>query len=168
MKVQVINLSNNQLPQYETPGSAAMDIRIDLSRVTPDNPIKCYGNAEVIWAGEGHMTPMIRLAPMSRALLPSGLIMAIPEDYQLSLRPRSGLAIKKGLQLANTPSTIDSDFRLEIMIPIINLGSEDIYIEDGERICQALLEKVNKIEWEKVNTLNETNRKGGFGSTGNN
>ena len=167
MKVKVINISNNKLPQYETKGAAALDIRIDLSRVTPENPIKGFGDAEVIWSGEGHTVPMVRIAPMSRALLPTGLFTAIPEGYQVSFRPRSGMAIKKGLQLANSPSTIDSDYRGEWMLPVINLGLEDIYIEDGERICQALLEKVNKIEWEIVDSLNETDRgDGGFNSTG--
>lgn len=167
MKVKVINISNNKLPQYETKGAAALDIRVDLSRVTPQNPIKGFGDAEVIWAGEAHNVPMIRIAPMSRALLPTGLFTAIPEGYQVSFRPRSGMAIKKGLQLANSPSTIDSDYRGEWMLPVINLGLEDIYIEDGERICQALLEKVNKIEWEIVNSLDETERgDGGFGHSG--
>jgi dUTP pyrophosphatase len=167
MKVKVINISNNKLPQYETKGAAALDIRIDLSRVTPENPIKGFGDAEVIWSGEGHTVPMVRIAPMSRALLPTGIFTAIPEGYQVSFRPRSGMAIKKGLQLVNSPSTIDSDYRGEWMLPVINLGQEDIYIEDGERICQALLEKVNKIEWEEVESLNETERgDGGFGHSG--
>ena len=169
MKIKVINISNNNLPKYESKGAAALDIRIDLSRVTPDNPIKGFGDAEVIWSGEGHTVPMVRIAPMSRALLPTGLFTAIPEGYQISFRPRSGMAIKKGLQLANTPSTIDSDYRGEWMLPVINLGQEDIYIEDGERICQALLEKVNKIEWDEVDSLDETERgDGGFNSTGSN
>ncbi len=168
MKVKVINISNNKLPKYESKGAAALDIRIDLSRVTPENPIKGFGDAEVIWSGEGHTVPMIRIAPMSRALLPTGLFTAIPEGYQVSFRPRSGMAIKKGLQLANSPSTIDADYRGEWMLPVINLGLEDIYIEDGERICQALLEKVNKIEWEVVDSLDETERgEGGFGHSGN-
>lgn len=166
MKVKVINISNNKLPQYETKGAAALDIRVDLSRVTPQNPIKGFGDAEVIWAGEAHNVPMIRIAPMSRALLPTGLFTAIPEGYQLSLRPRSGLSIKKALTLCNAVGLIDSDYRSEILVPVINLGTEDVYIEDGERVCQALLEKVNKIEWEEVNNLDETDRKGGFGSTG--
>ncbi len=167
VKVKVINKSNNRLPQYETKGSAGMDIRVDLSKVTPENPIKGFGDAEVIWSGEGHMIPMIRLAPMSRALLPTGLYTAIPEGYQVSLRPRSGMAIKKGLVLCNTPSLIDCDYRGQWMLPVINLGQEDIYIEDGERICQALLEKVNKIEWEEVDSLDETERgNGGFGHSG--
>lgn len=167
MKVKLVNISQKSAPQYETKGAAALDIRIDLSRVTPDNPIKGFGDAEVIWAGENHSVPMVRLAPMSRALLPTGLFTAIPEGYQISFRPRSGMAIKKGLQLANSPSLIDSDYRGEWMLPVINLGLEDIYIEDGERICQALLEKVNRIEWEVVDSLEETERgDGGFNSTG--
>ena len=164
--VKVINVSNNKLPQYETAGAAALDIRIDLSRVTPENPIKGFGDAEVIWSGEGHTVPMVRIAPMSRALLPTGLFTAIPEGYQVSLRPRSGLSIKKALTLCNAVGLIDCDYRSEILVPVINLGKEDIYLEDGERVCQALLEKVNKIEWEEVESLDETERKGGFGSTG--
>jgi dUTP pyrophosphatase len=164
--VKVINISKNKLPQYETKGSAGMDIRVDLSRVTPDNPIKGFGNAEVIWAGEAHNVPMVRLSPGSRALLPTGLFSAIPEGYQISLRPRSGLSIKQGVTLCNSVGLVDSDYRLEWFVPVINLGQEDVYIEDGERICQALLEKVNRIEWEKVESLDETERVGGFGSTG--
>lgn len=164
--VKVINKSNNKLPKYETKGAAALDVRVDLSRVTPENGIKGFGDAEVIWSGEGHSVPMIRIAPGSRALLPTGLFIAIPEGYQISLRPRSGLSIKQGVSLCNAVGTIDSDYRNEVMVPVINLGLEDVYIEDGERICQALLEKVNKIEWEEVNSLDETDRKGGFGSTG--
>ena len=106
IKIPVVNISNNNLPKYESAGAAALDIRIDLSRVTPENPIKGFGDAEVIWSG--HTVPIVRIAPMSRALLPTGLFTAIPEGYQVSFRPRSGMAIKKGLQLANSPSTIDS------------------------------------------------------------
>lgn len=165
VNIKVINKSNNKLPQYETDGAAAMDVRVDLSRVTPDNPIKAFGDAEVIWTDKS--IPMIRIAPNSRALLPTGLFTAIPNGYQISFRPRSGLAIKKGLQLANTPSTIDSDYRGEWMLPVINLGTKDIYIENGERICQALLEEVNHIEWNIVNSLDNTERgNGGFNSTG--
>lgn len=166
VNIKVINKSNNPLPKYETDGAAGMDIRVDLSRVTPDNPIKGFGDAEVIWSGEGHSVPMVRLAPMSRALLPTGIFTAIPHGYQIALRPRSGLAIKKGLTLINCVGTIDEDFRSEWGIPVINLGLEDIYIEDGERICQAILERVYKGTWEKVDNLDNTDRAGGFGSTG--
>lgn len=166
MKVQVVNISKNNLPKYETKGSAGLDIRVDLSRVTPENGIKGFGDAEVIWAGEAHNVPMIRIAPRSRALLPTGLFVAIPEGYQISLRPRSGLSIKQAVTLINAVGLIDSDYRSEIMVPVINLGLEDVYIEDGERVCQALLEPVYRIEWDEVNSLDETERKGGFGSTG--
>lgn len=164
--VKVINISNNQLPKYESKGAAGLDIRVDLSRITPDRPIKGFGDAEVIWAGEAHNVPMVRIAPKGRALLPTGLFTAIPEGYQISLRPRSGLSIKQGVTLCNAVGLIDCDYRSEILVPVINLGLEDVYIEDGERVCQALLEKVNKIEWEEVESLDETDRKGGFGSTG--
>ena len=108
INIKVINKSNNPLPKYETKDAAGLDIRVDLSRVTPDNPIKGFGDAEVIWSGEGHSVPMVRIAPMSRALLPTGIFTAIPKGWQVSFRPRSGMAIKKGLTLINTPSTIDA------------------------------------------------------------
>ena len=166
MKVKIVNISNNKLPKYETKGAAGLDIRVDLSRVTPENGVKGFGDAEVIWAGEAHNVPMIRIAPRSRALLPTGLFVAIPEGYQISLRPRSGLSIKQAVTLVNAVGLIDSDYRNEIMVPVINLGLEDVYIEDGERVCQALLEPVHRIEWDEVNSLDETERNGGFGSTG--
>lgn len=108
INIKVINKSNNPLPKYETEDAAGMDIRVDLSRVTPDNPIKGFGDAEVIWSGEGHSVPMVRIAPMSRALLPTGIFTAIPKGWQMSFRPRSGMAINKGLSLVNTPGTIDA------------------------------------------------------------
>ena len=165
--VNVINKSNNPLPKYETAGAAGFDIRVDLSRVTPDTPIKGFGDVEVIWSGEGHTVPMIRIAPRSRALLPTGIFAAIPEGWQVSCRPRSGMSIKKGLTLVNTPGTIDADYRGEWHLPVINLGLEDVYIEDGERICQGILERVFHIEWNEVTSLDETERgDGGFNSTG--
>ena len=167
INIKVINKSNNPLPKYETEDAAGLDIRVDLSRVTPDNPIKGFGDAEVIWSGEGHSVPMVRIAPMSRALLPTGIFTAIPKGWQVSFRPRSGMAIKKGLTLINTPSTIDADYRGEWGLPVINLGLEDIYIEDGERICQAILEPVHHVNWQEVNKLDETERgTGGYGHTG--
>lgn len=108
INIKVINKSNNPLPKYETEDAAGFDIRVDLSHITPDNPIKGFGDAEVIWSGEGHSVPMVRIAPMSRALLPTGIFTAIPKGWQVSFRPRSGMAIKKGLTLINTPSTIDA------------------------------------------------------------
>lgn len=106
--VQVINKSNNKLPQYETPGAAGLDIRADFSRVSPENPIKLFGDGEIIFKGNGHSVTMLRLEPGSRALIPTGLFTAIPEGYEIQLRPRSGLAIKKGLNLINCVGTIDA------------------------------------------------------------
>lgn len=166
MKVQVVNISNNQLPQYETPASAGLDIRVDFSRVTPENPIKTYGDAEIIFAGDTHQKVMLRLEPGSRALVPTGIFTAIPEGYEVQIRPRSGLAIKKGLNVINCVGTIDADYRNEWGVPVTNQGFETIWIEDGERICQAVLNKVERIKWEQVSELNKTERSGGFGSTG--
>lgn len=166
MKVNVVTISPNPLPQYETPKSAGMDIRADFSRVTPENPIKAWGNAEVIFAGEHHTKTLLRLDPGARALIPTGLFSAIPEGYEIQLRPRSGLAIKKGLNLINCIGTIDADYRQEWGVPVVNQGLETIWIEDGERICQAVLNKVELIEWVEVKSLDSTERAGGFGSTG--
>jgi dUTP pyrophosphatase len=166
MKVNVVTITPNPLPQYETPKSAGMDIRADFSRVTPENPIKAWGNAEIIFAGEHHTKTLLRLDPGARALIPTGLFSAIPEGYEIQLRPRSGLAIKKGLNLINCIGTIDADYRQEWGVPVVNQGLETIWIEDGERICQAVLNKVEQIEWVQVESLDETERAGGFGSTG--
>ena len=166
MKVNVVTISPNPLPQYETPKSAGMDIRADFSRVTPENPIKAWGNVEIIFAGERHAKTLLRLDPGARALIPTGLFSAIPEGYEIQLRPRSGLAIKKGLNLINCIGTIDADYRQEWGVPVVNQGLETIWIEDGERICQAVLNKVEQIEWVEVKSLDSTERAGGFGSTG--
>ena len=167
IEIPIINKSNNKLPKYESDGAAGFDIRVSFKDTTPENPIKVFGDAEVIFAGESHPKTMIRLEPMSRALLPTGIFTAIPEGWQVSFRPRSGLAIKKGIQLANTPGTIDSDYRGRWMLPIINLGQETVWIEDGERICQGILEPVFRIKWKEVNNLDETERgDGGFGHSG--
>lgn len=166
MKIQVVKTNPNELPKYETSKSAGMDIRADFSRVSPENPIKVWGDSEIIFAGENHSKTLLRLEPGSRALIPTGIFTAIPVGYEVQLRPRSGLAIKKGLNLINCIGTIDADYRAEWGIPVVNQGLETIWIEDGERICQAVLNKVEQIEWEEVETLEETDRKGGFGSTG--
>lgn len=166
MKVNVVTISPNPLPQYETSKSAGMDIRADFSRITPENPIKAWGNAEIIFAGEHHTKTLLRLDPGARALIPTGLFSAIPEGYEIQLRPRSGLAIKKGLNLINCIGTIDADYRQEWGVPVVNQGLETIWIEDGERICQAVLNKVELIEWVEVKSLDSTERAGGFGSTG--
>lgn len=167
MKVQVIKQTPHDLPKYETSKSAGMDVRADFSRVTPENPIKVWGESEIIFAGEGHTQTLLRLEPGSRALIPTGIFTAIPEGYEIQLRPRSGLAIKKGLNLINCLGTIDADFRNEWGVPIVNQGLETVWIGDGERICQAVLNKVEQIEWDIVTKLDETDRGlGGFGSTG--
>ena len=176
MKVQVINLSDNKLPQYETPMSAGMDIRADFSRVTIDNPIKAYGDCEVVFASpkmDGNKVTMLRLDPGARALIPTGLKIALPTTdsdcefiYECQVRPRSGLALKKGITVLNTPGTVDADYRNEMHVILINQGHEAVWIEDKERIAQLVFTTVAKAEWEEVARLNETERKGGFGHTG--
>ena len=166
MEVKVVNKSNNLLPKYETPQSAGLDVRADFSRVTPQNPIKIFGEGEIIFKGEGHATTMLRLEPGSRALIPTGLFTAIPEGYEIQVRPRSGLALKKGVELSNSPGTIDADYRSAIGVILKNGGLDTIWIEDGERICQFVLNKVERIDWNIVESLDKTERNGGFGSTG--
>lgn len=161
--VKVINLSNNELPKYETKGAAGMDLRADFSRVTTENPIKFY-------AGSGYFDfekKMLRIDPMARVLIPTGLKVALPEDIEMQIRPRSGMALKKGLTVINTPGTVDEDYRGEVGVPVINLNTESIWIENAERICQAVFNRVEKITWNSVDTLDETERgEGGFNSTG--
>ena len=167
-QVKVINKSNKPLPKFETTGAAGMDVRADFSRIT-EYPIKVYGGAEVITAGEGHNQLMVKLTPHSRALIPTGLFMALPKGYELQIRPRSGIALKEGLNLANCVGTLDEDYRGELGIPILNTSNEDRFIEDGERIAQILLKKVEQFEWEEVDTLDDTERgEGGFGHTNKN
>lgn len=165
MKVKIVNISKSGNPKYETPRSAGMDIRADFSRVSPQNNLRAYGDCEIIYKGDYHNTTMLRLDPGARALIPTGIFTSIPEGYEVQLRPRSGLAIKKGLNLINCVGTIDADYTLEWGIPVVNQGLESVWIEDGERICQAVLNKVERIEWKVVDKIEETERKGGFGST---
>jgi len=140
--VKVINKSTNPLPSYETIGSAGMDLRANLD------------------------SPLI-INPMERILVPTGLFLEIPLGFEGQVRPRSGLAIKYGLSLINCVGTIDSDYRGEVKIPMINLGAEPFTIEHGERIAQLVLAKHGIVEWELEDTLNDTERGvGGFGSTG--
>lgn len=142
IKVRVINRSENPLPEYGTIGAAGMDVRASLSE------------------------PMT-LAPMQRALIPTGLFIEIPEGYECQLRPRSGLALKKGISLVNTPGTIDADYRGEIGVILINLSSEPFVINNGERICQMVFNRYTQAEWMQVESLEETDRgEGGFGHTG--
>jgi dUTP pyrophosphatase len=140
--IKVINQSNNELPLFETPGSAGLDIRANLSET-------------------------LQLAPMQRALVPTGLFIEIPEGMEGQVRPRSGLSIKKGLTVINAPGTIDSDYRGEVMVPLINLSKDNQTIVHGERIAQLVFAKYEKIEWIPSNTLNPSIRgEKGFGSTG--
>lgn len=142
MDVQIVNKSPHELPQYQTAGSAGMDLRA--------------------WLKES-----ITLQPMERRLIPTGLYMALPVGYEAQIRPRSGMAIKKGLSMVNTPGTIDSDYRGEIMVPIINLSTEPQTIEDGERIAQMVIARYEQISWAITETLDETERgAGGFGHSG--
>lgn len=142
MDVQIVNKSPHELPQYQTAGSAGMDLRAWLSQ-------------------------SITLQPMERRLIPTGLYMALPIGYEAQIRPRSGMAIKKGLSMVNTPGTIDSDYRGEIMVPIINLSTEPQTIEDGERIAQMVIARYEQISWAITETLDETERgAGGFGHSG--
>ena len=142
MKIQIINKSKHALPQYATALSAGMDLRANID------------------------TPIL-LKPMQRKLVPTGLYVALPEGFEAQIRPRSGLALKKGITLLNTPGTIDADYRGEIGVIVVNLSEEDFIIEDGERIAQMVIARYEKAEWEEVEVLGETERgDGGFGHTG--
>lgn len=142
MKVRIVNKSKHNLPSYSTVYSAGMDLRADLDK------------------------PRI-LKPGGRDLVPTGLFVELPRGYEAQIRPRSGLAIKKGVTVLNTPGTIDSDYRGEIGIIMINLSEENFIINDGERICQMILARHETIEWEETDLLNDTARgDGGFGHTG--
>lgn len=142
MTVKVVNKSGRALPEYATPLSAGVDVRACV-----ENPIT--------------------LGPLERALVPTGLYLQIPEGYEVQVRPRSGLAAKKGITVLNSPGTIDADYRGEVKVILVNLSSEPFVIEDGERIAQLVLAKHERIGWESVESLDETVRgEGGFGSTG--
>ena len=142
MKVQIFNKSKHPLPKYETEQSAGMDIRANL-------------------------TEPIVLKPLQRCLVPTGLYMALPKGFEAQIRPRSGLAIKKGIGVLNSPGTIDADYRGEICIILVNLSSEDFIVEDGERVAQMVIARHEQAEWDEVEVLDETERgAGGFGHTG--
>ena len=142
MKVQVINKSKHPLPQYATRLSAGMDLRANLE------------------------SPIV-LKPLQRCLVPTGIYMALPEGYEAQVRPRSGLAIKKGISVLNSPGTIDADYRGEVCVILVNLSTEDFVIEDGERIAQMVIACYEQVEWHEVDVLDETERgAGGFGHTG--
>ena len=142
LKVQIINRSKHPLPAYATPLSAGMDLRANLSEP-------------------------LTLAPMQRCLVPTGLYIALPPGFEAQVRPRSGLALKKGVTVLNSPGTIDADYRGEICIILINLSDEPFVIEDGERIAQMVVAQHEQAAWEEVEVLDETRLgTGGFGHTG--
>ena len=142
MEVKIVNKSNNELPAYSTQMSAGMDVRAFLSK------------------------PVV-LKALERKLIPTGLYVEIPEGYEAQIRPRSGLALKKGITILNSPGTIDADYRGEVGIILINLSNEDFVIESGERICQMIIAPHETVQWNLVEKLEETTRgEGGFGHTG--
>ena len=142
MQIDVINKSRHALPQYETPLSAGLDLRANI-----DTPIT--------------------LEPLARCLVPTGLYIALPAGYDAQVRPRSGLAVKKGVTVLNSPGTIDADYRGEICVVLVNLSSEPFVINDGERIAQMVVARHERVEWRPVDQLDDTQRgAGGFGHTG--
>ena len=142
MKVKVINKSENSLPQYATPLSAGKD-----ERAANEQPIK--------------------IDPLQRAIVPTGLFLEIPAGYEVQVRPRSGLAAKEGITVLNAPGTIDADYRGEVCVILVNLSSEPFVVEKGERIAQLVLSRHECIEWDECRSLSESERgDGGFGSTG--
>lgn len=143
VKIKIINKSSNPLPEYQTAGSSGLDVRAFIEK-------------------------NIQIKPFERKLIPTGLYIEIPEGYEVQIRPRSGLAFQHGITLLNTPATIDSDYRGEIKILLINLGTENFVIENGMRIAQLVFSKIEKIQWEEVTIIEETLRNhNGFGHTGN-
>ncbi|MBN1951094.1 MAG: dUTP diphosphatase [Bacteroidales bacterium] len=142
MEVKVINNSKHPLPRYQTDNSAGMDLCANIDEA-------------------------VLLKPLERKLVKTGIYIELPHGYEAQIRPRSGLAIKKGITVLNTPGTIDSDYRGEIGVILVNLSNEDYLVQDGERICQMVIAKHEHISWEEVTTLAETERgAGGFGHTG--
>jgi len=142
MKIKIINKSKHALPGYATDYSAGVDLRANL-----DNEIV--------------------LKPLARVLIPTGLFIELPKGYEAQIRPRSGLAIKHGITVLNSPGTIDADYRGEIQVILINLSDQEFVIKDGERICQMVIAQHEQAEWEEVTEINETLRgAGGFGHTG--
>ena len=142
MKIKIVNKSKHPLPEYATVFSAGMDLRANINQD-------------------------IELKPLERKLIPTGLFIELPESYEAQIRPRSGLAIKKGITVLNSPGTIDADYRGEICVILVNLSSESFIINDGERICQMVIARHEQAQWEQVEVLTETDRgAGGFGHTG--
>lgn len=142
MTVEIINQSKHQIPAYETEQSAGMDLRANIDEA-------------------------VVLKPLERAIIKTGLFIALPVGFEAQVRPRSGLAAKKGITVLNSPGTVDADYRGEIGVILVNLSNEDFVVEDGERIAQLVIAKHERVTWQEVTVLNETERgAGGFGSTG--
>ena len=142
MKVKIVNKSNHRLPEYATPGSAGMDLKANI-----DEPFV--------------------LKPLERKIVPTGLFIALPDGYSADIQPRSGLAAKYGVTVANSPGLCDPDYRGEIKVILINLSNENFVVNPGERIAQLVIRHFEKVEWNEVSTLDETERgEGGFGHTG--
>ncbi|MEN8704012.1 MAG: dUTP diphosphatase [Polaribacter sp.] len=142
MNVQIINKSKHATPNYETEGAAGMDLKANIEDV-------------------------ITLKPLERAIIKTGLFIALPIGFEAQVRPRSGLAAKKGITVLNSPGTVDADYRGEIGVILVNLSNEDFVINDGERVAQLVIAKHERISWKEVTVLDETERgSGGFGSTG--
>ena len=142
MEVKIVNKSNHRLPEYATPGSAGMDLKANI-----DEPFV--------------------LKPLERQIVPTGLFIALPDGYSADIQPRSGLAAKYGVTVANSPGLCDPDYRGEIKVILINLSNENFVVNPGERIAQLVIRHFEKVEWNEVSTLDETERgEGGFGHTG--
>jgi dUTP pyrophosphatase len=142
VNIKIVNLSKHPLPSYETGASAGMDLRASLEQP-------------------------VTLKPLERTLIPTGLFIELPVGYEAQIRPRSGMALKKGISLVNTPGTVDADYRGEIKLIVINLSQENVMIEDGERVAQMIISRHEKAEWIRVEELKATDRgAGGFGHTG--
>lgn len=143
IRVKIINDSHHPMPAYGTPGASGMDVRAYL----PEKPVV--------------------LAPLERALIPTGLRIQLPRGYECQIRPRSGLALRHGISLVNTPGTVDSDYRGEIGIILVNLSNEPFTVNDGERICQMVITRYTRVTWEEVDRIDQTERgEGAFGHTG--
>lgn len=142
MKIRIVNHSHHPLPEYQSAGAAGLDLRAFLPEP-------------------------VTLQSLERRLIPTGLYLQIPDGYEVQVRPRSGLSLKRGLTLVNTPGTVDADYRGEILIPLINLDREPQIIEDGDRIAQMVVAKYERIDWELAQSLEDSPRgNAGFGSTG--
>lgn len=143
MRVRIINKSHNSLPEYATSYSAGMDLR-------------------------AHLDKPVTLKPLERAMIPTGLHIELPIGYEAQIRPRSGLAVKHGISVLNSPGTIDADYRGEIKVILVNLSNDEYVVNHGERICQMVIAQHATVEWEEADALNLTERgEGGFGHTGN-